>query len=143
MAAFIACSSLLLSSSAMAENVNTGYFNNTAVKGYDVVSYFTDAKPAKGRKTFKTEYQGAEYYFSSAKNLTVFKESPAKYAPQYGGYCAWAVSQGYTAGIDPEAWKVVDDKLYLNYSKSIQAKWEKDIPKFIADANVNWPALNK
>ncbi|MEL7173254.1 MAG: YHS domain-containing (seleno)protein, partial [Pseudomonadota bacterium] len=84
---------------------------------------------------------GATWRFSSAENRDLFVENPEKYAPQYGGYCAWAVAQGYTAATDPEAWAIVDDKLYLNYNKSVQAKWEKDVPGHIASADGNWPTV--
>lgn len=112
-----------------------------AIKGYDPVAYFTDAKPVEGERNFAFEWQGATWRFASAEHLAQFKAEPSKYAPQFGGYCAWAVSQGYTAGIDPAAWKIVDNKLYLNYSLEVQKKWEKDILGLIAAGNANWPKL--
>ncbi|WP_337249572.1 YHS domain-containing (seleno)protein [Sulfidibacter corallicola] len=120
--------------------VNQTFFG-VAIKGYDPVAYFTDSKPVKGNKQFKHEWQGATWHFSNQANLDKFKQSPDQYAPQYGGYCAWAVSQNSTAGIDPDAWKIVDGKLYLNYSKKIQKQWEEDIPGFIKAADKNWPGL--
>lgn len=125
------------------EPIQTGYFDSTAVKGYDTVAYFTEGKPVKGDKGITHTWKGAEWRFSSAENRALFVEDPEKYAPQYGGYCAWAVSQGSTAGIDPKSWKIVDDKLYLNYSKKIQAKWEKDVPGNIQAADGHWPKLLK
>ena len=87
---------------------------------------------------------GSKWYFASAANRDAFAADPAKYAPQYGGYCAWAVSQGYTAKIDPEAWKIVDGKLYLNYSKSIQEKWVAGgVDRLIAAGDGNWPGIRK
>jgi hypothetical protein len=83
----------------------------------------------------------ATWYFASAGNRDLFAADPDKYAPQYGGYCAWAVSQGYTAKIDPEAWKIVDGRLYLNYSKDVQAQWSEDIPGNIAQGDANWPKI--
>ena len=121
--------------------VYTGNFTNVAVEGYDPVAYFTEGKPVKGDKDFTTEYQGAEWRFSSQANLDAFLADPEKYAPQYGGYCAWAVSQGYTAKGDAKHWKIVDGKLYLNYNSSIQKKWEKDIPGFIQSADASWPTV--
>lgn len=112
-----------------------------AINGYDAVSYFTDGKPVKGSDQYTTDYNGAQWAFTSQENLEAFKENPEKYAPQYGGYCAWATAQGYTASGDPEVWKVVDGKLYLNYDKSVQKKWNKDIPGFIEQANANWPGV--
>ena len=114
-----------------------------AVKGHDPVAYFTEGRPAKGNPQFSFEWMGARWVFPSAANRDLFAASPEKYAPQFGGYCAWAVSNNYTAGIDPEAWKIVDGKLYLNYSKSVQRKWVLELDKRIADANRNWPGLHK
>lgn len=123
--------------------IYTGNFSNTAVQGHDPVAYFTDGKPVKGSKEFTTQYQGAEFRFASAENLATFKADPEKYAPQYGGYCAWAVSQGYTAKGDADHWKIVDGKLYLNYNKKIQEDWEQDQASFIIQADTNWPEVLK
>jgi YHS domain-containing protein len=119
----------------------TQFGSNVAIKGFDPVAYFTDGRPVMGLAQFKTTYNGAEFRFASAAHRDSFIANPARYAPQYGGYCAWAVSQGYTAGIDPEAWRIVGGKLYLNYNKDVQAKWEKDIPGHITAANANWPRV--
>lgn len=121
--------------------VYTGLIGKTAVGGYDPVGYFTQGKPVKGDAAFTATHKGATYRFASAANLAKFKANPAAYAPQYGGYCAWAVAQGYTASGDPKNWKIVGGKLYLNYNDEIQARWEKNIPGFIADANKNWPGV--
>ena len=87
-----------------------------AVQGYDVVAYFTESKPVKGTKEFTVYHSGESWYFSSAENLKTFKASPEKYKPQFGGYCAYGMSRGYKAKTDPEAWTIVDGKLYLNYN---------------------------
>ncbi len=121
--------------------VNKSSLSGVAVKGYDPVAYFTMGKPAKGDKRFTMEHLGAKWRFSSQENLDLFKADAGKYAPQYGGYCAWAVSRGYTASIDPEAWKIFEEKLYLNYSKAVQSKWEKEISANIEKADANWPQL--
>ncbi|HAH09118.1 MAG TPA: YHS domain protein [Alphaproteobacteria bacterium] len=121
--------------------VYTGTFSSLALGGYDTVAYFTVGKPTKGSDKFQTEYKGALWYFASQENLDKFKANPDAYRPQFGGYCAWAVSQGYTASADPHAWRIVDGKLYVNYDKSVQATWEKDIPGNIAKANKNWPKV--
>ena len=126
---------------AAEDAINKALFGGVAIKGYDTVAYFTEGKPTKGGKSFEAEWNGAIWRFASAANRDTFKADPEKYAPQYGGYCAWAVSQGYTAGIDPDAWKIVDGKLYLNYSQEVKAKWETDIPGFIALANEHYPKL--
>ena len=112
-----------------------------AIRGYDPVAYFRDGKPVKGSPQFMHEWMGTQWRFANAANRDAFAAEPSKYAPQYGGYCAWAVSQGYTAEIDPDAWTIKDGKLYLNYSKSVQATWAKDIPGNIAKGDRNWPEL--
>ncbi len=121
--------------------VYTGTFDNIAVQGHDPVAYFTDGKPVKGTKAFTATYKGAEFRFASAANRDAFLENPDAYAPQFGGYCAWAVSQGYTAKGDARHWKIVEGKLYLNYNSAVQKTWEGDIPGFIASANTHWPTL--
>lgn len=112
-----------------------------AIRGYDPVAYFTEGKPVEGKADFTHSYEGTTWRFASAANRDAFAADPLRYAPQYGGYCAYAVSQGYTASIDPDAWRIVDDKLYLNYSKSVQRRWERDVPGNIAKADTNWPGL--
>ncbi len=127
--------------SAEEDAVYTGTFSSEAVSGYDAVAYFTAGKAVKGMDKFTAHYMGAEWLFSSKENMDLFKKDPAKYAPQFGGYCAWAVSHGYTASADPEAWKIVDGKLYLNYNKHVQERWSEDIPTYIKDGEVNYPNL--
>lgn len=113
----------------------------TAIDGTDPVAYFTMGKPVKGSSDFAHDWNGATFHFATAENRDAFAANPEKYAPQYGGYCAWAVSQGYTASTDPEAWTIVDGKLYLNYNKSVQSTWEQDIPGNIAAGDGNWPKV--
>jgi YHS domain-containing protein len=127
--------------SAREAEVYTGTFSSLAVGGYDAVAYFKAGRPVAGSDQFSTEHKGATWRFSSKENLDAFRTNPAAYAPQYGGYCAWAVALGYTAPGDPEVWKIVNGKLYLNYDRSVQAKWEKDIPGFIAKGDRNWPGV--
>jgi len=128
---------------ARAEKPVNTTFLGVAIKGYDAVAYFTDGKPVKGDSDYSYEWNGAEWRFSSAAHRDLFKADPVKYAPQYGGYCAWAVSRGYTAGIDPDAWKIVNGRLYLNYSMKVQQQWAEDIPGNIAKAEENWPKILK
>lgn len=134
---------LVMVPAAMADTdpVYTGTFSNVAVEGYDAVAYFTQGEPTKGSKKFQTSYNGAEFRFASAGNLALFKADPAKYAPQFGGYCAWAVGQGYTAKGDASHWAIVDDKLYLNYNKKVQATWNEDRAGFIEKAETEWPSI--
>jgi len=114
-----------------------------AIKAYDAVAYFTDSKPVKGSPSFTHQWNGATWQFASAEHRDAFAKSPEKYAPQYGGYCAYGVSQNHTAPIDPEAWTVIEGKLYLNYSQRVKATWSKEIPKFVEQADRNWPGLHK
>ena len=113
-----------------------------AIRGYDPVAYFTQGKPVEGDSDFTHEWMDAKWYFASAANREAFAKNPERYAPQYGGYCAWAVSQNYTASTDPDAWKIVDGKLYLNYSKSVQEQWVAGgVETPIAQGDRNWPAI--
>jgi YHS domain-containing protein len=121
--------------------VNSSLLGGVAIEGTDPVAYFEEGKPVAGSSDFEHEWMGATWRFASAANRDQFAADPEKYAPQYGGYCAWAVAQGSTAKIDPAAWKIVDGKLYLNYSKGVQAQWVGDIPGNIAKADANWPKI--
>ena len=112
-----------------------------AVDGTDVVAYFTQGKPVAGKRSITYDWMGATWRFATAANRDAFIADPTAYAPQYGGYCAWAVSEGYTASTTPSAWKIVDGKLYLNYSRRNQRRWERDIPGRIASGDANWPAV--
>ncbi len=126
---------------AKEDPVYTGTFSSLAVSGHDPVAYFKEGKPVEGSSAHELEWNGATWRFASAANLAAFEADPEAYAPQYGGYCAWAVSQGYTASTDPTAWRIVDGKLYLNYSHGVQSRWETDIPGNIAKADANWPKV--
>lgn len=121
-------------------NVNN---QGLAIKGYDPVAYFEQSQPVPGNPQFTHQWSNATWRFSSAANRDKFAANPEQYAPQFGGYCAWAVSKGYTADTDPAAWKIIGGKLYLNYNKSIQKKWEDGVTQRIADAEKNWPALHR
>lgn len=121
--------------------VFTGLVTGVAVGGYDPVAYFTERKPVKGGKDTTAEHEGVTWRFASEATRAAFQANPAKYAPQYGGYCAWAVSQGYTAKGDPQAWTIHGGKLYLNYDKKVRATWEKDIPGNVAKGDANWPGV--
>lgn len=112
-----------------------------AIDGADPVAYFTEGRPVEGKREFSAQWNGASWRFASAANRDLFLADPERYAPQYGGYCAWAVSQGYTASSDPDNWRIVDGKLYLNYSQSVQKDWEQDIPANITKADANWPKI--
>ena len=115
--------------------------DGVAIKGADPVAYFEQGAFVQGDNEFSYEWEGATWHFSSAENRDLFISQPEQYAPQYGGFCAWAVSQGATAPIDPTAWKIVEGKLYLNYDDKVQSRWQKDIPGNIAKADQNWPGV--
>ncbi len=143
--------SLMTFAAAAAGTVNTlkpgllGKFEatDTAILGYDTVAYFTEGKPVPGKPTLTTEWNGAKWQFSSAANRELFKAAPQKYAPQYGGYCAYGVSSNYLVKIDPEAFAIVGGKLYLNYNPEVQKLWTADPQGFIGKADANYPALLK
>ena len=117
--------------------------NAVAIEGYDPVAYFVDGEPRQGRADLTYRWKDGTWYFASEANRERFQAAPERYAPRYGGYCAWAVSRGYTASIDPHAWRIVDGRLYLNYSLSVKRQWERNIPDNISRANQNWPRLLK
>ena len=116
---------------------------DTAILGYDPVAYFTDGKPAKGQDAFAFEWMGAKWKFASQAHLDLFKANPEKYAPQYGGYCAYGVSQDNLVSIEPDKFKVIDGKLYLNYDADVQAKWIKDPAGYNKLADAKFQALLK
>ena len=116
---------------------------DVAIRGYDTVAYFTQAKAVPGSDAFATDWMGAKWKFASQQHLELFKASPARYAPQYGGYCAYGTAQGYLVKVDPEQWSVIDGKLYLNYDAKVQSMWKKDTPRFIEQADGKFPGLLK
>ena len=135
-------STLQFSYVAAGDEVNTTFLGNLAIKGYDVVSYFTDNKATKGSKKNQVEYNGANYRFSSEANKKQFLANPEKYLPQFGGYCAYAVgAKNTTAGIDPTQFSIVDGKLYLNYNKKIQKKWLQKQSEYIDLGHKNWSGI--
>ena len=133
--AFFACAK---SSSIPPVNMTS---KGVAIKGYDPVAYFSDNGPVRGVPEFKYVWKSAEWRFASSDHLEMFKKDPEKYAPGYGGYCAYAISQGRTADIDPGAWTISEGKLYLNLDKDVQRLWEKDMQKYIRKADENWPRM--
>jgi YHS domain-containing protein len=139
--AFATVATLAVPAHADQAPVYTGVLSRVAVSGYDPVAYFTDGRPVRGTTQFRMTHNGYEYRFASAEHLAAFRANPARYTPQYGGYCAWAVSQGYTASADPTNWRIVDGKLYLNYNDEVQRRWESDIAGHIRSANANWPSV--
>ena len=117
---------ILISQSNTTNNPVFYQRNGVAIKGTDTVAYFTEGKAVKGDKKYSYKWGNTTWWFKNQQNRDLFAQNPEKYAPQFGGFCAWAVSQNYTAAIDPEAWSIVDGKLYLNYSKSVRRTWSQD-----------------
>ena len=115
--------------------------SNVAIHGYDPVAYFKENKPVKGDAKFSSSWKGASWYFSNQQNLDAFKASPEKYAPQYGGYCAFGLAGGHKAPTSPQAWTITGGKLYLNYDKDVQKMWNKKQKEYIETANANWPKV--
>jgi len=135
-----------LSAAALAETAPPPVYqtkDKVALSGYDAVSYFKDGKPVVGKSAFTYKWMDANWHFSSVENRDAFAKEPEKYAPRYGGYCAFGTSQGHLVPGDPQAWKIVDDKLYLNYNKDVQKFWLQDIPGYIEKADENWPKLHQ
>ena len=112
-----------------------------AIDGPDPVGYFTESRPVAGDPSITLDWNGATWRFASEDSRAQFEANPEAFAPQYGGYCAFAVSQGYTASTVPQAWTIHEDKLYLNFSRSVRRRWERDIPGHIEMANANWPSV--
>ena len=148
-AALVTASAAVAAPALAAEPINTlgrsGLFgyepSGSAIRGYDAVAYFTRGEPVEGSEEFATEWQGATWQFASREHLELFEADPERYAPQYGGYCAYGVAQGYLVKIEPDSWTIVDGKLYLNYDDEVQAQWEEDVPGFVAEADAKFEGL--
>ncbi len=122
--------------------VNTlGSTEELAIRGYDPVAYFRDDGPRLGKPEFSVRHGGATWRFASAEHKALFEADPDRYLPAYGGFCAYGTSRGYLVKIEPEAWSIVDGRLYLNYDLGIRKTWLGDRAKFIARADANWPRL--
>jgi YHS domain-containing protein len=137
----------LITSAVLAGNAFAAGFDvnvtstDLALRGVDPVSYFTAGAPQDGDVEINTEYNGAVYRFISEENKAAFMANPAKYAPQYGGYCAFGLSKGFKFDGDPDVWSIVEDKLYLNLSPKVAEIWKQDIPGLISDAEVKWTEI--
>lgn len=125
---------------SLSVQAHTHLFGNSegALKGYDPVAYFLDSKATPGVPEFHHDHEGVTWYFSSQDHLDRFVSEPGRYIPQYGGYCAYAMSNNQLAPVDPTAWTIFEGKLYLNYSKPVQATWLKDIPGYVLKADTHW-----
>jgi YHS domain-containing protein len=146
----LAAAALLVAGAALAappvNTLKTGLFggrSDTAINGYDSVAYFTDGKPVKGNDAHVFEWMGAKWKFTSQAHLDLFKAMPEKYAPQYGGYCAYGITQDNLVSVEPDKFRVIDGKLYLNYDAEVQAKWLKDPAGYIRQADAKFAELLK
>ena len=115
--------------------------DGAALRGYDPVAFFTAQKPVKGSATFSTTWKDATWHFSSPANLNAFIKDPERYAPQYGGYCAYGMAGGYKAPTEIDTWTIVNGKLYFNYNQKVKDTWSRDIPSYIQKADANWPTV--
>lgn len=136
-----AATATMISARAARARIFTGFIEGTAVGGYDAVTYHTTGVATPGSEEITLSYEGATWRFASVENRDLFEANPEAYAPEYGGHCAWAMAQGYLAQGDPEVWRIVDGRLFLNASQGINRRWLRDIPGFIAQADANWPSL--
>jgi YHS domain-containing protein len=141
----IYCIALLVFNSAFSLAQKPLVFSTSegALRGYDPVAYFTDAKPTKGTSEFTFNYQGAVWHFASDESLKIFKSDPEKFMPQFGGYCAFGMSRGYKADTEPDAWTILYGKLYMNYNLAVRTEWSKKQLEYIEKANKNWPAIRE
>jgi YHS domain-containing protein len=122
--------------------VNTlGSSDGLAIRGYDPVAYFRDGGPRLGKPEFSTSHGGATWRFASAEHKALFEADPQRYLPAYGGFCAYGTSRGYLVKIEPEAWSIVDGKLYLNYDLGVRKTWLTKTQAYIVQADANWPNL--
>lgn len=129
------------STQLLAQETDVFQKDGIAIRGYDPVAYFRQSKPVQGKESISYEWNGAKWLFSSDENKEDFKANPEKFAPQFGGYCAYGLSENHKSPTEPDAFTIVDDKLYLNYSLKVKELWKKDIPGRIKKANELWPVL--
>lgn len=117
--------------------------NGIAIRGYDPVAYFEERRPVPGSPRWTAQFQGSTFSFASAAHRDAFTADPERYAPQYGGFCAFAAAKGYKAKTDPDAFSLVNGKLYLNYSLSVRELWQEDTDGYIAKGDKTWPEIRK
>ncbi len=138
----LTCFSIVAVLTAGSASAGSSPEGETAIKGYDPVAYFKAGKAMKGSGSFTFPWHDLTWYFTTAENRDLFASEPQKYAPQYNGFCAWAMTESRKAITDPEVWKIVDGKLYLNCSAAAYEKWSRDIPGNIKKADENWQKLS-
>ena len=132
---------LLLQTFSNAQNSTVFTTNGIAIKGYDAVAFFKEKKPVPGTETFSYEWNGAKWLFSSKENLDSFMIASTRYAPQYGGYCAFGTAQGHKAPTETDTWTIIDGKLYFNYNNKVKEIWSKKAADYIVLADKNWEKI--
>ncbi|SMO66398.1 hypothetical protein SAMN06265380_104219 [Ruegeria faecimaris] len=115
--------------------------DGAAMAGYDAVSYFNGETPVRGQPEYAVMWKGAEWHFATAENRDAFEMNPRAYAPQFGGYCAFAMAQGELVSTDPTIWQVIDGRLYLTHSPEIERIWQTDTAAYIREAEAHWPSV--
>lgn len=135
------CLLLLLAAPAVADALLNKTDDNLAIQGYDAVAYFVDGAPRRGDPAFAHDWQGARWLFASAEHLERFAADPEAFAPRYGGFCSGGMSLGVKARIDPEAWAIVDGRLYLAFSEDAIERFTGDVERNIAKANEHWERM--
>ena len=130
---------LLLTAAARADMPVFFSDNGAAIGGYDTVAYFTAGEAVRGKRDIAVMWKGALWLFANREHRRIFEANPRKYAPQYGGYCAYAMSKGRAAGTDPEAWEIVEGKLYLIHNRDYMKVWERNPAHYIVLSDANWP----
>lgn len=118
-------------------------WNGAAIRGFDPVAYFTEGKPVRGSPDYQATYKGSTFHFRSQANRDAFAAAPTRYAPQYGGFCAFGTAGGYKAATEPSAFTIVGDKLYLNYNEDVRKRWSGDIPGYVTRADRKWPDVSR
>ncbi|MBC7935168.1 MAG: YHS domain protein [Rhizobacter sp.] len=134
---------VIFSAGAYAQSTKFTSKNGVAIKGYDPVAYFNQQSAVEGNDKYSFDWSGSKWKFVSQNNLDSFKTAPERYAPQYGGFCAYGTSENHLSPTDPKAWTVVNNKLYLNYNLDVKQLWIKDTTSRIKAADGYWPSLNK
>ena len=134
----LAISSITFGQDKKANNIDN---SNIALAGYSPVSYLDLGLAQIGNKAYKSEYNKVAYYFTSEEQKKTFDKNPERYLPQYGGYCAFAVSHNFTKSVKPDVWEIVDGKLYLNFNRTAYRKWKKDVDGSIERGDANWPTV--
>lgn len=136
-----AATATMVSARAVRATIFTGFIEGTAVGGYDAVAYHTQGSAIPGDAAITLSHKGATWRFANEANRAAFQANPEAYGPEYGGHCAWAMAQGYLAQGDPEVWRIIDGRLFLNATEGVNRRWLRDLDGFIAQADTNWPGF--